>query len=444
MSSPSEAQAQILAQLENERRHQSGRMLAKYMSLMMSIGIAVAWGIWLWQPQYMQFIWYGFLFIPPVIIGVLRSKFESKGLLKIWTILFLSSAILVFLIPLLTPDALLAMAISYILAFLACGILLGARSVIWVTFGAVPALIVNIVVGRRVEERWFVSPAPNVSLIISLVLSSFLLIFAAITIYGILRQNEILYWQAEFAKMESEEAQAAAEHANQAKSAFMANMSHELRTPLNAIIGFTRIVRRKAEGVLPEKQTDNLDKVLISSEHLLGLINTALDIAKIEAGRVDVLAANFRVNALIDLCANTSQTLLRPNVVLEKQVDETPHIVHSDQDKIRQIILNLLSNAAKFTHEGKIVLSAKCDGEDLSISVIDTGIGISAECTDSIFNEFQQADNTTTRQYGGTGLGLAISRDLAHLLGGDLTVESELGKGSTFMLTIPIQYRKTT
>ena len=217
-------------------------------------------------------------------------------------------------------------------------------------------------------------------------------------------------------------------------------MSHELRTPLNAIIGFTRIVRRKAEGVLPEKQTENLDKVLTSADHLLNLINTVLDIAKIEAGRMDVLAANFRISALIDLCANTAQPLLRPNVVLEKQVDESLNIIYSDQDKIRQIILNLLSNAAKFTHAGKIILAANQDGENLRIAVTDTGIGISAEALPRIFKEFQQADTSTTRQYGGTGLGLSISRNLARLLGGDLTVESELGKGSTFTLVIPLQY----
>ena len=239
---------------------------------------------------------------------------------------------------------------------------------------------------------------------------------------------------------EAQESRAAAEHANQAKSVFLANMSHELRTPLNAIIGFTRIVRRKAEGMLPEKQTDNLDKVLASAEHLLGLINTVLDIAKIEAGRMDVLAANFKIHALIDQCANTTQPLLRPNVVLEKQVDENLIVIFSDQDKIRQIILNLLSNAAKFTHTGRIVIAADQDGKNLLVSVSDTGIGISAEALTRIFKEFQQADNTTTRQYGGTGLGLAISRNLARLLGGDLTVESELGKGSTFTLTIPIQY----
>ena len=129
-------------------------------------------------------------------------------------------------------------------------------------------------------------------------------------------------------------------------------------------------------------------------------------------------------------------------MVLEKQVDENLNLVYSDQDKIRQIVLNLLSNAAKFTHEGRILVSAKRDEENLRISVADTGIGISAEALPRTLKEFQQADTSTTRQYGGTGLGLSISRNLARLLGGDLTVESELGKGSTFTLTIPIQYQK--
>jgi PAS domain S-box-containing protein len=242
------------------------------------------------------------------------------------------------------------------------------------------------------------------------------------------------------AEEELQQAKEVADTANQAKSAFLANMSHELRTPLNAIIGFTRIVRRKAEDIMPEKQIENLDKVLISSDHLLSLINTVLDIAKIEAGRMDVLAANFRIGALIDLCYTTTQPLIRPSVQFEKLVHEDLSTIFSDQDKIRQIVLNLLSNAAKFTHSGKIILDASPLGDELHISVTDTGIGISKEALTRIFKEFQQADSSTTRQYGGTGLGLSISRKLAQLLGGDIRVKSELGKGSMFTLIVPMQY----
>jgi GAF domain-containing protein/CheY-like chemotaxis protein len=240
---------------------------------------------------------------------------------------------------------------------------------------------------------------------------------------------------------EAQESRAAAEQANKAKSTFLANMSHELRTPLNAIIGFTRIVRRKAEGALPDKQIENLEKVLSSSEHLLGLINTVLDIAKIEAGRMDVVAANFSIASLADQCANLAAPLLKPNVRLEKAVDDSLGLIYSDQDKIKQIVLNLLSNAAKFTHEGKIRLAVdRRDADMLDISVTDSGIGISEEALGRVFEEFQQADTSTTRQYGGTGLGLAISRSLARLLGGDLTAASQPGVGSTFTLALPIKY----
>ena len=254
---------------------------------------------------------------------------------------------------------------------------------------------------------------------------------------GLARQAAIAIQNARLYK-DAAAAMAKAEQASQAKSTFLANMSHELRTPLNAIIGFTRIVQRRAKEKLPQKQIDNLGKVLASAEHLLGLINSILDIAKIEAGRMDVVYNRVDVASLIELCTMTAGPLLKAGVALQTVIAPDLPAVVSDEDKLKQILLNLLSNAAKFTHQGTIAVNA-CQEEDmLVIEVADSGIGMDDEALERIFEEFQQADATTRREYGGTGLGLPISKHLAELLGGDLTATSITGQGSTFALAIPL------
>jgi len=232
------------------------------------------------------------------------------------------------------------------------------------------------------------------------------------------------------------------EVANRHKSQFLANVSHELRTPLNAIIGFSRLVLRKTEGQIADLQKENLQKVLISSEHLLNLINGLLDLAKIEAGRMEVFAQTFKVDEVINVATATVEPMLRDGRVrLIKEIAPDIPTLNTDRDKLKQVVLNLLSNAAKFTEKGEIKISAWQENGSLKLVVSDTGIGMKKEALDYIFEEFRQVDMSTTRKYGGTGLGLAIVKRLVNLLGGDISVESEVGKGSKFTITMPISLK---
>jgi signal transduction histidine kinase/HAMP domain-containing protein len=231
--------------------------------------------------------------------------------------------------------------------------------------------------------------------------------------------------------------------ANRHKSEFLARVSHDLRTPLNAIMGFTRIVQRRMEGQMPDLQKENLKKVLISSEHLLNLINGLLDLAKIDAGKMEVSADTFRIEDIINMTTATVEPLLKDGRVrIVREVTPNLPPLKTDRDKLKQILFNLLSNAAKFTEQGEIKVSASPENGNLKLAVADTGIGMKKEALDHIFEEFQQAEKTTASKYGGTGLGLAIVKKFINLMGGEIVVESEEGKGSKFTITLPMELKQ--
>jgi signal transduction histidine kinase len=228
--------------------------------------------------------------------------------------------------------------------------------------------------------------------------------------------------------------------ASQHKSQFLANMSHELRTPLNAIIGVSEMLREDAETL--KQDTEPLDRVLGAARHLLALINDILDLSKIEAGRMELQLEDFALAPLIDNVVKTIEPLAAKN---ENRVavscDAAIGKLHADQMRLRQALLNLMSNANKFTERGTITVDARHGQENgrdwVTIAVADTGIGMTAEQMGKLFQEFSQADASTTRKYGGTGLGLAISKRFCQMMGGDITVESEPGRGSTFTIRLP-------
>ncbi len=239
---------------------------------------------------------------------------------------------------------------------------------------------------------------------------------------------------------EAQDARAAAEQANEMKTKFIANMSHELRTPLNAIINFTYIIKSGIRGPVTDDQVAYLDRVYASGEHLLGMINDILDLAKIEAGRMDLFKEQLHLDELVQSTLSSAIGLLKDKAV-ELHSDLAPDLprVEADKTRIRQVLLNLLSNAAKFTDEGSITVRVWQQDNNLITSVTDTGQGIAADKLDAIFEEFRQADEGSARSYQGTGLGLPICQRLIAMHGGRLWVESEIGVGSTFFFSLPLQ-----
>jgi signal transduction histidine kinase len=232
------------------------------------------------------------------------------------------------------------------------------------------------------------------------------------------------------------------EIASKHKSQFLANMSHELRTPLNAIIGVTEILLEDARELDRTDQVEPLERVLRAGRHLLALINDVLDLSKIEAGKMELYLESFPIAPLLEEVSQTVRTTAEGNgTALSIECAADIGTMRADATRVRQALLNLASNAVKFTQDGRVTIGAtrvsSQTGEAIVLRVSDTGIGMTPEQTAHLFQDFTQADASTTRKYGGTGLGLAISRRFCRMMGGDITVDSAPGQGSTFTITLP-------
>ena len=235
------------------------------------------------------------------------------------------------------------------------------------------------------------------------------------------------------------------EQASALKSQFLANMSHEFRTPLNAILGYTHMLLNGVTGPVSDAQRKSLSRIDSNSRHLLALINDILDITRIEAGRMPLNLSTFRIPELInEVMSELEPIIKRSNLEVAARTRGKLPPLKSDRQKVKQVVLNLLSNALKFTPAGSVVIAASYDGADrmVSIEVRDTGVGIPVESQSKVFEDFRQLDSSPTRGYGGTGLGLSICRRLAQMLGGTIDLASTVGQGSTFTLKLPARPRR--
>jgi len=248
------------------------------------------------------------------------------------------------------------------------------------------------------------------------------------------QQNELLRRQ-----------QIGLEQASALKSQFLANMSHEFRTPLNAILGYTHMLLNGVTGPVSDSQRKGLTRIDSNSRHLLALINDILDITRIEAGRMPLTVTTFGIPELVhEVMSELEPIIKRSNLAVTSRIASRLPSLRSDRQKVKQIVLNLLSNSLKFTADGSVTITARYEARPrrIRIAVRDTGVGIAPEDQGKVFEDFRQLDTSPARGYGGTGLGLSICRRLAQMLDGTIELDSSVGRGSTFTLSLPASLRR--
>jgi signal transduction histidine kinase len=249
-----------------------------------------------------------------------------------------------------------------------------------------------------------------------------------------------LYDDQRRASQELEKLNAQLQQASEAKSNFLANMSHELRTPMNAILGFVEMMLDEIYGEVPPQLREPLVDVQTNGKHLLRLINDVLDLSKIEAGRMELVLAEYSVHDVVETTRTSLQSLaLEKGLDFTTEVDDSIPLAFGDGKRITQCLMNLVGNALKFSKHGRVAVSVEQQGKDLLYRVSDTGIGIPEAELENIFGEFQQVDTAITREFSGTGLGLNITKKFVEMHGGRIWVESQLGVGSTFFFTVPLR-----
>jgi len=380
-------------------------------------------------------------------VSLLSYNLSKRGGIKIAAeiymlyMLILGGLLTLFLSDRLILVGILVLTLNSLLALFVEDLNVAVRWIGVMVFTYVAMITLRLIGGFPPVVLGFVEPAflfaAPIALFVTIVLLGNATIFYLRTT---LQRSEELRTNLEESYAEARHATIDAQKANQLKSEFLSMMSHELRTPLNAIIGFSEILDSGMGGSVDSDGKTMLGRVLVNARHLLALINDILDLSKIEAKHHEVAIAQLSPSELLKGIYDQMMSLTqRKGIDFKLEISDTlPPVLSTDGSAVKQIVINLLSNAIKFTDDGLVRLAAKSDRNSWTITVEDSGIGIPPHALEFIFDPFRQVDGTSTRLYGGTGLGLAIVKGYATELGGTIDVESKLGKGSTFTLSLPL------